>query len=138
MSLKCPFSTLQAAGLCGCRQAQQVVRRGGSEYDCENRAAHSLCSGLADGLISIGFAELGYEDDLAATPKSVYDKVWMGGLQGLAELAPVALDDAQALADIWGLVECSSAQLQPLDRHKSRLLHAIREYRPPKRRRRRD
>lgn len=133
---KCPFSSLQAAGLCQCGLAQQVVRRGGSEYDCSNNEAQTVCSALARRLIEIGFAELGRDDDLAVTPKSVYDRVWMGGLLALQQLTE-GLQERQELNDVWSLVARARPELSRLAEHKAILLRAIEDYRAPKRRQRR-
>lgn len=136
-SHKCPFSAVQAAALTRCELAQEVVRRGGSEFDCTDAAAFARCSALSQHLIATGFAALGVEDDLTATPKSVYDKVQMGGLQGINTLLPELAEDAyqsninalaSAMTDAWPTL----AEL-PADA----LTAAITAYQPPKRRRRR-
>ena len=85
-SAKCPFSTLQAAGITNCQLASQVVRRGGSEFDCTKSEALSICQEMSRQLTKIGLSALGYEDDLVATPKSAYDRALFGGLIGLNDM----------------------------------------------------
>jgi hypothetical protein len=51
MTLKCPFAAPITAGLAACRNAQEVVRRGGSEYDCRNEADHSGCTALSGDIL---------------------------------------------------------------------------------------
>jgi hypothetical protein len=100
---KCPFSLVQASGTCHCRHAQEVVRRGGSEFDCREPAAHAVCSALRRHLNSTALPALGYEDDLTLTPKSVYERILLGGLQGLRTMLDAADRDPQT-ADIWKVV----------------------------------
>lgn len=101
---KCPFSIIQAAGTARCRHAREVVRRGGSEYDCIEPRAHGLCSALVEHLNAVALPALGHEDDLTRTPKSVYERIMVGGLQGLRQAADPA-DAAQETDDIWRVVE---------------------------------
>ena len=106
-SAKCPFSTLQAAGTTNCQLASQVVRRGGSEFDCTKSEALSICQEMSRQLTKIGLSALGYEDDLVATPKSAYDRALFGGLIGLNQ----CLEDlSQELhkQDIWPLVKAAT------------------------------
>ncbi len=106
---KCPFSMLQAAGACRCGQAREVVRRGGSEYDCTDPGKHAHCLALTQHLNTVALSALGYEDDLTQTPKSVYERVLLGGLRGLRGNAPA--DDDTPITDIWRVVEAA------LERH---------------------
>ena len=112
---KCPFSLVQASGSCHCRHAQEVVRRGGSEFDCREPAAHLLCSVLVRHLNSRALPALGYEDDLAQTPKSIYERILMGGLQGLRKTLDAEDRDAQT-ADIWTVVEAVREKYPAMDR----------------------
>jgi len=100
---KCPFSTIQASGACACRHAREVVRRGGSEYDCNDADKHARCVALVSHLSTRALPALGYEDDLTLTPKSVYERILLGGLQGLdAEAGSGTSQDG--IADIWPVV----------------------------------
>lgn len=131
---KCPFSAIQAAGSAGCTLAQEVVRRGGSEYDCTEPAARAVCVGLSAHLIQTGFDALGLVDDLNVTPKSAYDRAQIGGLQGLGKLlsrqataSPV--EDIRALASA---VEQRYARLPDIPT--APLVEAINAYKPSRRR----
>lgn len=103
---KCPFSVVQAADLCACQHAQQVVRRGGAEYDCRNSDALSRCIALAEHLKVIALPALGYEDDLTQTPLSVYERIQVGGLIGLQGAAS---DGEHLIADIWPIIEATGS-----------------------------
>lgn len=131
---KCPFTTLQAAGLTACTLADQVVRRGGAEYDCTQPEAHRRCAALAAHLVAIGLPALGYADDLTATPKSAYDRVLMGGLAGVNRAVDGADDDLHR-QDIRALV--GSIADDPATLPDVTLLAAIEAYEPPRRRGRR-
>jgi hypothetical protein len=112
---KCPFSPVQASGSCHCRHAQEVVRRGGSEFDCREPAAHSLCTVLVGHLNRAALPALGYEDDLTLTPKSVYERILIGGLQGLG-MALDAEDREPQTADIWTVVAAVRERYPAMDR----------------------
>ena len=106
-SAKCPFSALQSAGTTNCRLASQVVRRGGSEFDCTEPEALSICQEMSRQLIEIGLLALGFEDDLVATPKSAYDRALFGGLIGLNQCME-DLSEELHKQDIWPLVEAAT------------------------------
>lgn len=129
---KCPFTTLQAAGLATCSLADLVVRRGGAEYDCTRPEAHRRCAELATHLLAIGLPALGHTDDLTATPKSAYDRALMGGLKGINELTD-GIDDDLHRQDIHALVDAVDPAALP----DAPLLTAIEAYQPPRRRGRR-
>ncbi|MDZ7750535.1 MAG: hypothetical protein U5S82_02480 [Gammaproteobacteria bacterium] len=104
--LKCPFSVVLAAASAHCRHAREVVRRGGVEYDCTVPGAHAVCHELAEHLKARALPALGHEDDLTVTPKSVYERILLGGVQGLGA-AGDGLDPADATADIWTTVDAA-------------------------------
>lgn len=106
---KCPFSIIQASGACGCRHAEEVVRRGGSDYDCTEAQAQAVCAALVAHLNALALPELGYEDDLTQTPKSVYERILLGGLQGLRQ-ARDPEDSEPGTADIWPVVEAAAEE----------------------------
>ena len=133
--MKCPFSTVQAAGLARCSLAQQVVRRGGSEYDCTEAGSFERCAAVAERLVSIGLPALGYEDDLTQTPKSAYDRVLLGGLAGIDAI--LAAEDP-ATEDLGPrIAEFSERFPEPAAVPAEPLTGAIRDFSPPKRRGRR-
>jgi hypothetical protein len=86
MNLKCPFAAPLTKGLAGCRNAQEVVRRGGSEFDCRSEADHDICSRVFEGLKGRALAVFDVEDDLTSMPHSVLIKAQSGGLLGLQRL----------------------------------------------------
>ncbi len=86
MNAKCPFSAPLVTGRFGCRYAEEVIRRGGSEYDCRSAAHHRGCEQVFAGLKRTGLDAFGAEDDLTTTPHSVLVKIQTGGLLGLARL----------------------------------------------------
>jgi hypothetical protein len=104
--LKCPFSIVQSSGASRCRHAEEVVRRGGAEFDCREPAAHALCSALVRHLNATALPALGFEDDLTLTPRSVYERILTGGLQGL-RMVQDPQDNAPEMADIWTVVEAA-------------------------------
>lgn len=104
---KCPFSIIQASGSCHCPQAREVVRRGGSEYDCMSVETHSLCSALVQHLNAMALPALGHEDDLTQTPRSVYERVMLGGLQGLRRARDPA-DNTLETTDIAAVVTAAN------------------------------
>ena len=100
MMQKCPFAAALVTELAACRHAEQVVRRGGSEYDCGSQPDQQACQELFERLKSAALPAFGVEDDLASMPHSVLVKVQCGGLVGLAGLTRPAGD---RIEDIAGL-----------------------------------
>ena len=86
MSLKCPFAAPITAGRAACRNALEVVRRGGSEYDCRSEPDHTACAALLDHLKAAALPAFGVEDDLLSMPHSTLVKIQSGGLLGLTRL----------------------------------------------------
>ena len=107
--LKCPFSTVQASGVCHCQHAREVVRRGGSEFDCTEPENHTACTALVSHMNAVALPALGHVDDLTQTPKSVYERVLLGGLQGL-RMARDPQDLGLETGDIWTVVESALAR----------------------------
>jgi hypothetical protein len=108
---KCPFSMVQAAGAAHCRHALEVIRRGGSEFDCREPRAQAVCAALVEHLNAVALPALGYADDLTQTPKSIYERIMLGGLDGLRGAHPPAGD-----ADIWAVVDHARAEYGALER----------------------
>lgn len=103
---KCPFSMVQASATCHCRNAREVIRRGGSEFDCTAPQAHGVCVELVRHFNAVALPALGYEDDLTLTPKSVYERILVGGLLGLRTAQDPA-DSSLETPDIWSVVEAA-------------------------------
>jgi len=135
-STKCPFSTLQAAGITSCQLASQVVRRGGSEFDCTKPEALSMCQQLSRQLIDTGLPALGFEDDLATTPKSAYERALFGGLIGLNQCLENVSEELHK-QDIWPLVQAAMQEFRdPADLPRQSLETAIQAWKPGRRRQR--
>ncbi len=94
---------VQASGACQCRHAQEVVRRGGSEFDCTVPTAHPVCMELTAHLNAVALPALGYEDDLTLTPKSVYERILICALQGIRMMQDPK-DTRVETPDIWAAV----------------------------------
>lgn len=101
--MKCPFSAPLTKTTAACPHAQEVVRRGGAEFDCLSEADHVRCEAVFAGLKARGLAAFNVEDDLTQMPHSVLVKIQAGGLLGLQRLLK-ASDDAGRIADIAQLV----------------------------------
>jgi hypothetical protein len=104
MPLKCPFAAPLTKGIASCRHAREVVRRGGSEYDCASEEAHRVCADLFSRLKDRGLGAFGMEEDLTSLPHSVLVKIPSGGLLGLARITggvpPTGkIEDIAALID---------------------------------------
>lgn len=113
MASKCPFGAPLTKGLVRCRYAEEVVRRGGSEYDCRSEDHHGLCTGLFDRLKAQALPAFGVEDDLTTMPHSVLVKVQSGGLLGLRRLMGGAAD--QPIEDVAALVDAALARFGRLE-----------------------
>jgi len=85
MTLKFPFAAPITSGRAACRNAQEVVRRGGSEDACRNEADHSACIARFDRLKLAALPAFGVEDelDLVARARVRYGDI---GLVPCAEL----------------------------------------------------
>lgn len=112
MNQQCPFSAALVRELAQCRHGEQVVRRGGSEYDCRSATDHAACQGLFDRLKAAALPAFGVEDDLTAMPHSVLVKVQCGGLLGLAR---VTGRSGEHIEDIAGLRDAAADTLGGLD-----------------------
>lgn len=113
MASKCPFSAPLTKGLVRCRHAEEVVRRGGSEYDCRSAAHHARCSELFQQLKAQALPAFGVEDDLTVMPHSVLVKIQSGGLLGLARVTDGA--SGQRIEDVAALVDAAVQRFGSLD-----------------------
>jgi hypothetical protein len=86
MHAKCPFAAPITVGRARCRHALEVVRRGGSEYDCVSADSHAICVEVFGALKRQGLEAFAVEDDLTSMPHSVSVKIQTGGLDGLRRL----------------------------------------------------
>lgn len=104
MPMKCPFAAPLTKGQFACSHAEEVVRRGGSEYDCRSASDHPVCTALFERLKAQALPAFGVEDDLTSMPHSVLVKIQSGGLLGLQRLVDEP-DPEGRIGDIAGLVE---------------------------------
>lgn len=100
MMQKCSFASALVTELAACRHAEQVVRRGGSEYDCRSAPDHAVCQDLFDRLKAATLPAFGVDDDLTTMPHSVLVKVQCGGLQALARLTGQEQQKVEDIADV--------------------------------------
>jgi hypothetical protein len=107
METKCPFAAPITSGAAACRHALQVVRRGGSEYDCQLPAAHHRCCAARARLKAVGLKAFDVADDLTSMPHSVLVKIQSGGLAGVQRLLA---EESGPIADVDALLERASAR----------------------------
>lgn len=112
MMQRCPFAAAIITERADCRHAEQVVRRGGSEYDCRSQPDQQACQALFERLKAAAFPAFGVEDDLTSMPHSVLVKVQCGGLLGLARLGG---RDKDRIADIAELRDGALGRFGGLD-----------------------
>ena len=84
--LLCPFTAPLVKRDFQCPQADEVIRRGGSEIACKKQSSHSLCTKLHTQIKLAALATMGLEDDLLTVPHNTLVKVQYGGLLGLQEI----------------------------------------------------
>jgi hypothetical protein len=101
---KCPFSAPLITHQFGCTKAQEVVRRGGAEIDCQDSTACTRCQALFARLKSVALPAFGVEDDLLSMPHSVLVKIQHGGLLGLQRELTGTATVAEKVDDIDRLV----------------------------------
>lgn len=82
--LICPYSaTLAQKSDFACPNADEVIRRGGSEYVCLQSASHEICSDVHNKVKQAYLDSQGLEDDLLNVPHSTYVKIQFGCVLGL-------------------------------------------------------
>jgi hypothetical protein len=107
---KCPFSAPLVTHQFGCRQAQEVVRRGGAEIDCMDAAAADRCMRLFAHFKAASLPAFGVEHDLLSMPHSVLQKIQFGGLLGLQRVLTGATAAEDRVADINALASNAIAR----------------------------
>ncbi|MEZ5542571.1 MAG: hypothetical protein R3F42_11075 [Pseudomonadota bacterium] len=100
----CPFSATLARDAFGCRHAESVIRRGGTEFACIDANAHARCRQLFGLLKNVALTAFDVEDDLNQMPHSVLVKTQFGGLLGLARVTPGQVADPVRIDDIDALL----------------------------------
>jgi hypothetical protein len=112
MEAKCPFAAPITSGRAACHCAHEVVRRGGSEYDCEMPASHERCCAVHARLRAVGLKAFDVDDDLTSMPHSVLVKIQSGGLTGLQRLLS---DHGDQIEDVDGFLDRALSQFGGLD-----------------------
>ncbi len=133
--LHCPFSQTITTGICGCRHALEVTRRGGAEIACQHQPTFRQCEAIAEALKQHLLPILGFENDLLKVPHSMLQKTMIGGLGGLDRLA--GNTDGRKITDIGALAEQMAARVHDLSAAECQLLaQQVRDTRLRKRHRR--
>ena len=95
--LICPFSaTLAQKRDFSCPNADEVIRRGGSEYVCLQSSRHEVCSDVHNKVKGTYLESQGLEDDLLTLPHSMFVKIQFGcvlGLQSASGSTAVKIND---------------------------------------------
>ena len=102
--LLCPFAAPLVKKDFGCKYADEVIRRGGSEIACKQMASHTLCTQLHNQMKLAALSAMDLEDDLLSVPHSVLVKIQYGGLLGLQTLTHPELMESNKVADVESLL----------------------------------
>lgn len=82
--LICPYSALVAQKRTfSCPNADEVIRRGGSEYVCLQSSSYEICKEVHDKVKQVYLESQGLEDDLLNLPHSTFVKIQFGCVLGL-------------------------------------------------------
>ena len=96
LDLLCPFTAPLVKKDFQCPQADEVIRRGGSEIACKNLASHSQCTKMHTQVKLSALAAMDLEDDLLTVPHNTLVKIQYGGLLGLqAMMSPEKANSSQ-------------------------------------------
>ena len=100
--LICPYSaTLAQKNHYLCPNADEVIRRGGSEYVCLQSKCYAICSEVHNKVKQVYLEGEGLQDDLLSLPHSAFVKIQFGCILGLQS----ALDrDVGFIGDIGALI----------------------------------
>ena len=136
-TLMCPFSAPLVAEDFACRQAEPVIRRGGTENSCRSDTSCTHCIDLHRAIKGAALAEQGYADDLTQVPHSLLVRIQYGGLLGLQRISGESGESTTDVTDIDSLVETALARFGSLSGIPCATFCAdIHAYRLPGRRRR--
>ena len=108
----CPFSATLAKADFACRQAEQIIRRGGAEFACRSVADHARCTRLFARMKAAGLPAFELEDDLLAVPHGVLARIQFGGLLGLQRLLG---SDSPKVDDIVTLVIAAATHFADIE-----------------------
>ncbi|MFB1486220.1 MULTISPECIES: hypothetical protein [unclassified Thiocapsa] len=113
--MKCPFAAPMLKTTAACRHAREVVRRGGSEFDCQSDVEHARCEQVFAGLKASALAVSSIEDDPAQMPHSLLVKIQSGGLLGVQRLLGEPDADGR-VADVGDLLTRACTHFGGADR----------------------
>ncbi|MGD2111870.1 MAG: hypothetical protein PVI50_00680 [Gammaproteobacteria bacterium] len=106
-NLICPYGATLARDTFGCRHAERIIRRGGTEFSCRDPEAHARCLLLFGRLKDVALAAFAVEDDLTQMPHSVLVKIQFGGLLGLQHITQTSPPGSGRIEDIDSLVRAA-------------------------------
>ena len=99
--LICPYSaTLAQKSSFSCPNADEIIRRGGSEYICLQSSSYDICSEVHNKVKDTYLNSEGLEDDLLSLPHSTFVKIQFGcvlGLQSVLDRNVANIDDIGSL-----------------------------------------
>jgi len=133
--LICPYrATLVIKSGFACPHADEVIRRGGSEYVCLQSTSHAVCTEVHEKSKQAYLQSQGLQDDLLSLPHSTFVKIQFGCVLGLQ----TALGrDVAKIDDIGSLIASAVNQYQNIDSFPFELLNEkISGYKAQKRSRR--
>jgi hypothetical protein len=121
--LMCPFSAPLVKKDFLCTQADEVIRRGGSEIACKNLESHTQCTKMHTQMKLAALAAMELEDDLLTVPHNTLVKIQYGGLLGLQAMMSPEKADSTMVENIENLVaqarstygELSNVQLEKIN-----------------------
>jgi hypothetical protein len=112
--LICPFHATLVKDDFACPHAEQIIRRGGTEFACQAASVHANCTQLFGKLKDAALPAFDVEDDLLQVPHGVLAKVQFGGLLGLQRITLDSgvdqhrhITDAGRVGDIAALVNAA-------------------------------
>ena len=113
--LICPFGVTLVKKDFGCKNAREIVRRGGAEIACEHSDAHGICSGLHNTVKTSALRAMDLDDDLSTLPHSVSVKIQYGALLGLQALTATSARQGNRVADISSLIATAMGEFHSLN-----------------------
>ena len=105
--LICPFGVPVVKNDFGCKNAKEIVRRGGAEIACELSEAHRICYALHQRVKISALQAMALEDDLSTLPHNVLVKIQYGGLLGLQALIADVARQGDRIDDISSLISAA-------------------------------
>ncbi len=135
VDLVCPYrATFAQKSVFTCPHADEVIRRGGSEYVCLQSTSHEVCSAVHDKAKQSYLESKDLQDDLLSLPHSTFVKIQFGCVLGLQS----ALGrDVTKIGDIGALIADAINHYENKDALPFEIMNKqIETYKPEKRRRR--